>query len=263
MTRIFKKPTKVKGESNLSDGSVQTPLPSRFLKRPEDIRENPKNKYLQELELKIFNAEKDWESKKKSIEQESSVLDEQFTKRKAYTVNEIISLESVLTFKRQERLQLEAPFVDRTESLNERENALNKKSSDLEDEKQAIFERERGYEIKLESVKDLADEVAETRTKLSIRLKLLDGKESALKTKEAQHLVHISEFEEAKNNTILFFQEREQSIILRELNLESKEENLAKREKQLLEGHILLNDQRGTLSRAWKELERKKHGSST
>lgn len=261
MTRIFTKPQiKGKGESNASIGERNTPIPSRFMKKPESVKDSPRTKYLQELEEKIFQAEKKLENTESLFSESTKTLQDEFSRKKWETESAIYALESILILKREERVQLEAPFIDRTHSLDAREKQLSLRSEFLDGEEQKVFERERACQSTLEGVQDLSDSIGEMRVRLTVREKLLDGKERLLKDRETQHLIKVKNLEEQAKQIASQIENRAEAVKLQELNIESKEENLAKREKELLNGHIQLNDQRGTLARAWKEIERKKNG---
>lgn len=214
--------------------------------------------YLKALYAKIFEKEKELESISFANQEKKRQLDIGLVFSSAEIKRQLDEVESELIIKRQERVELEKPFNDRSKELDERSLKLDERSKSLDDATQAVFERERAAEGKLEAVQDLADSLGKTRVRLSVKEKTLEGREKILKEKETRQLVSIQNWneEEARRNDGL--QSRAYSIELRELNVQGKEENLIRREKELLDGYIRLEDQRGTLARAWDELERKR-----
>ncbi len=169
-------------------------------------------------------------------------------------------MERELVVKREERARLEAPLIEREQKM---ENAFKRKESEflqrvqlVNEQEQHIFERERECEMKLESVRDLADDLGETRVRLSLKEKTIEGRERLVNERENQYLLRVKSLEESANKIAATIQERENAITLKELNAQGKEENLAKREEQLIQDKLKVNSQRQALMAA------QQHGNS-
>lgn len=229
----------------------------QLFKKP-DLQKTEREAYLKELESQILRKEQELVLMNRSADETKRTLDETLAVSSVAIRKQIEEIDNVLKLKQAERRELEKPIGDRMKSLDERAISLDLRAKAIDEKEQQVFERERGTETKLESLKDLSDDLGETRTRLLIKEKLVLGREGILKNRETQYLLAVEDHSAKERKFYELVQEREYAISLRELNLQSKEENLAKREKELLNGHILLNDQRGVLARAWGELEKKK-----
>lgn len=245
------------------------PKPNERMPQSEDIYRNPKElealknrvkpeEYLKTLYDKISSVEKLVEEFEARYADTKLDLERTLGRRKLELEREISTLENVLIFKREEHAELVKPITLLSKALQEKESELLVREQLADEATQRAFEREREAEKKLESVQELADELGESRVRLTIKERTLQGREDLLKDKETQYLVRIERFSREVNESSARIQERVNEVTLKELNLQGKEENLVKREKELLDGHIWLNDQRGVLDRAWKELKKKK-----
>jgi epidermal growth factor receptor substrate 15 len=254
MVRTFKKPTLTK-EVPLEENILERVLPL------PDIMSN-REKYLARLNAQIYEKEREWESISSSFEVKKNATDATFNEYTESLKRQIRELESVLALKRSERVELEKPYIGRSKELDERQSKLDERSKSLDEYAQATFEKERAAEGKLEGIQDLADTLGETRVRLTVKENLLNGREMLIKDKEMRLLVQDSKQQERANKIAAQLQERDNAVTLKELNVQGKEENLERREKELLDGFILLNDQRGTLGRGFNELRRKQqqHG---
>lgn len=229
-----------------------------IFKKP-DLDKKEREKYLADLEKKIFLKEKELESINTASEITRRSLEESLNESANEIRKQIADLDNVLFFKREERVELEKPLTARSKALDEREQKLSIRSQSLDDAVQAVFERERATESKLEGIQDLADTLGETRVRLAVKEKTLQGRENLLRDRESNHLIQVEFFNENVKKSYESARQREYDVSLREMNIESEKENLVKREKQLSDDHIWLNDQRGVLARAWEELRRKSY----
>ncbi len=218
----------------------------RIFKKPE-LGAKEREIYLGSLEDKISDKEREWSRISQTLEINSTILDENFKKQSKLLTKQLEDIESELAIKRSERAELEIPLDARKNSLAEREQVILKKEESLESEKQTLLQRERECEIKLESIKNLSDELGEMRVKLLIREKKQESKDRLLADREMQHLILIQNWKEFETKSRNDLQSREYAVAIHEMNLQSEKD-----------GHIWLNDQRGILSRAWKELTNKK-----
>jgi len=263
MVRTFKKPILTKNIPLEVNTERNIPMPSRFMKGMPDIpkEQTEREKYLARLNAQIYQKEREWEEKQALVAANTVALDESFRKHAENLTNQIQELESQLVLKRTERKELEKPFEDRKRVLDERETTILKREEAASEKEQELFQKERSYEIKLDSIKDLSDQVSEARLTLTIREKKIEAKENALSRREMEYLVAVQNLKEQEISIRNAFQTREYAVALKELSVQSKEENLVQREQKLLEGNIRLTDQRDVLARAWKEVEQKKHGN--
>lgn len=254
MVRIFKKPDLRTEKAEFSEDVFQDP------KKLKEIKEHLKPEvYLKSLYEKIGSKEKEWEVIQQQTAENKIVMDKTFQEHVASLTKELKDIENALVFKREERAELEKPLTERIKAIDAREQKVIQSELDIKAQEQALFEKDYATEAKLDSIKDLSDELAEMRVRLNIREKQHDAKASSLKNKEIEYLVAYQNFREEAAKIRNQFQEREYAIELRELNVQSEKENLVKREKELSNGYILLTDQRGTLERAWQELRRKEN----
>ncbi len=256
-TRLFQKPKPSGAMPVLPEEVFKDPRKLKVLKievKPEEYLKSIYNKISEkELELASFERRA---SERKDKEEQSLAAD------KLKRENEINTLEAVLVEKRAERANLEKPLTERIAALDNRENVLNDLEKTLKDNEQSVFEREKACDVQLDGIKDMADELGETRLRLSVKEKQLKGREDRIKEGETAHMLKVDKFSQEVNKAAAIVQERENAVLLKEQQVDAKEENLVKREKELLNGHILLNDRRGVLARAWKELGEKQHGKS-
>lgn len=252
MVRIFEKPELKNSKAEFSESVFRDPRELEELKttvKPEV--------YLKALYSKIYDKERELEELKTTGDATKKALDDSFAEFSAQVKKDTAELESELNIKRSERAELEKPLTERIKAIDAKEQKVIQSELDIKVQEQALFEKDYATETKLNSIKDLSDELAEMRVRLNIREKQHDAKASSLKTKEMEYLVAYQNFREEAAKIRNQFQEREYAIELREMNVQSEKENLVKREKELSNGYILLTDQRGTLERAWDELRRK------
>ena len=214
--------------------------------------------YLQTLYAKIAEKEGELRLITEKDETMRRSIEQSFQVDKAKYIRELQAIENDLVFKREERAELEKPLTERIKALDERQKLIEQEETSQKEERQRLFEKDAALESKLEGVRDLSDNLSEQHTKLQVREQLLQGKEERLKDSEMKHLVRISQWNEQEANLRNDWQAREYAVALREVSLEGKEENLIKREKQLSDGLLWLQDQRGVLERAWAELRRTK-----
>jgi len=217
---------------------------------------------LAKLQSDIFEAMRRVEGIDAEFAEKYRALDIEFLGKKSEKQKELDALENILGILRAERVELEKPIEHKRKELAEREVKIVEKEKSLTDQMQKAFEREREADTKLEDVQSLSDELGETRVRQMTKEKLLKGREDALKDRESAHLVKIERFSHEVNEAAARIQERENALFIKESTVQGKEENLVKRKKELLDGYILLNDRRGALERAWRELELKQHGKS-
>ena len=212
--------------------------------------------FLKTIQEKIVKAEEDFKTRDtilRALEEEGKL---NYERTKQQRIDEIKILDSALALKREERAELLKPLDSKRIELTQWEDRLKSKEEVLDTETQNAMRKEKEYESKLDSVRDLADELGEQRTKLQLRERVLDGKEEKIKDSEMKHLVHIAQWNEQEANLRNQWQAREYAVALREVSIEGKEENLIKRERQLSDGLAWLQDQRGVLARAWRELKK-------
>lgn len=242
--------------------------------KSEDIFRDPKElealkakvkpeEYLKALYDKIFATEKELEKWQADFKTAQISLEGDFEKDKARKEQALGSLENTLEIKRAEYAELSKPFMDRSQELNEREQKLLMRERQASEESQKAFETQKEAENKLADVQSLSDQLGETRVRQLVKEESLKNLEKTLKHSETQHLLKLERFSHEVNESAALIQERENAVMLKELNVQSKEENLVKREKELLDGHIWLNDQRGVLARAWAELSRRKENGKS
>lgn len=229
----------------------------RLFERPE-LGKKEKESYLKTLEMKILQKEQEWEATQERMAENQKAIDKTFQNRAASLTKELNDIENALVFKREERAELEKPLIERMRAIDARESKVIQGELDIKTQQQAIFEKERATEAKLDGIKDLSDELAEIRVRLNIKEKQHDTKAQSLANKEMEYLIAYQNFREEAAKIRDTFKEREYAISLRELNVQSEKENLLKREQLLENGHIWLNDQREVLGRAWAELRSKK-----
>lgn len=230
-----------------------------IFKKP-DLHKKEREAYLKELDEKIIARERELEDIRLTSEETKRKLDESLAQSSLAIKKQIEEIDSILKIKQMERIELEKPIDEKRKVLDERELKLNERSKSIEDISQAMFERDRALDIKLEGLQDLADSLGETRVRLGVKEKLLDGREQSLKEKEANYLVRTSILEDRTNKIAADFQSREYSLGLKLLNVQGLEENLQRREKELFDGYVLLNDRRTLLEKGFKELKEKQYG---
>lgn len=218
--------------------------------------------YLKKIEEQILVKTEMLENLDEQYRDKSVILLATYGKEKEQLQKELTGIENVLGILRQERIELEKPIIEKTVVLVERENAVAKREETITQREQKVFEGERGNESKLESIKELSNQLGEEKISHMVKGKTLIHRENLLKTRETEYLAEITAFNEWKRQEVERIKNREYVVSIDELNVQSKEENLVKREKELTNGFILLTDQRETLARAWKELERKQHDGS-
>lgn len=218
--------------------------------------------YLAQLHKEITVITTELESLKESYVAKSIELNNDFEAERDKKQRELGELENTLVFKRMEQAELAKPFNTRTQELNERESALKDKESQFLSHEQQVFEREREAEKKLESVQDLADQIGEARVRQLVKDKLLIVKENTLKQRENAHLLRSEELAQKANDMHAEFLEREEKVSLRELNVESRSENLLERESTLAKANIMLRDREQMLKRGFDELRLKQNGST-
>lgn len=252
----------------------QKPKPNGAMPKSEDIFRDPKElealkakvkpeEYLKALYDKIFFAEKGLEKRESDFKATKIAFEEDFEKDKARKEQEIVSLENTLGIKRAEYAQLSKPFIDRSSELDWREVKLIEREKSSSDEMQKAFHMEHEATNKLADVQSLSDQLGETQVRQLVKEESLKNLEKTLKHNENQYLLKVERFSHEVNESAALIQERENAILLKELNVQGKEENLIKREKELSDGRTWLTDQREVLRRAWAELNRKQNDKST
>jgi hypothetical protein len=246
----------------------QKPKPNGKMPKSEDIFRDPKElealkskvkpeEYLKTLYDKIEEKEKAFEALSQDYSNKDSSLAADFDRRKAEKEALIKIVDSTLEIKRSKRDEVERPLIDIQRGLQEQSQRLEEREKQIPIEQQKVFEREREAEKKLTDVQSLSDQLGETRVRLMVKEQTLEGREKALKHNENKILLGFEELAKKRNEVQSELLVREEEVTVRELTLQGKEENLVKREKELLDGHIWLNDQRGVLARAWSELQNK------
>lgn len=252
MVRTLKKPELKAKNVEFSESIFRDP------KKLEEMKEKLKPEiYISALYSEIYEKERELEALNLSSNTLRNALNASFLEDSERIKKELEGLKSQLAIKRAERIELDKPITDRQNSLDARAISLDVRAKEIDEKEQKVFEGERENEMKLESLKDLADNLGETRTRLVIKEKLILGREGNLKNREVQYLVAVENLNERERQFVEAVKEREYALQLKELNVQSKEENLVKREKELSDGHIWLNDQREVLERAWKEIKKK------
>ena len=215
---------------------------------------------MQSLSGEIYRNPADLEALKMKVREEYFADFERERLDKRRTID---ALDNVIALKQSKRNEAEVPLTEKWKAIGEREKDLQDREKILSEGLQKVFERESDAEKKLESVQCLADQLGETRVRQMVKEKTLQSLEKALKENETQYLSKVERFSHEVNEAAARIQEKENAVNLKELNVQSQEENLVKREKELLDGHIWLNDQRNVLARAWSELkEKQQHGNS-
>lgn len=210
--------------------------------------------YLANLQVEIFDVTRRLEGIKAQFEQKYVDFELDFDRRKAEKEKELHDINEKVAFLRSERVELEKPIDYKRKELNERDIKLAEREMLLVEERQNAFEREREAERKLESVKELADDLGEVSTRNKIKERLLKGREESIQQKEQDYMVKIEKLSHEVNEAAARIQERENAVIIKEENVRGKEENLVKREKRLAEQNIALNDKYATLLRTEKRL---------
>lgn len=240
--------------------------------KSEDIFRDPKalealkttvqpEEYLKALYEKIASTEHELIETEKEVKHSEEFLESEFEHQKMQKEAIIKVLDNTIALKRSKREEAERPFIEIQKELDVRAAVLLEKEKASADEMQRAFYMEREAENKLADVQSLSDQLSETRVRQLVKEESLKNLEKALKHNENQYLLKVDKFSQEVNMATALIQERENAILLKELNVQSKEENLVKREKELLDGHIWLNDQRGVLKRAWAEVKRKQNDS--
>lgn len=241
-TRLFKKPDLKSSSIEMSDSIFRDPRELEALK--EKIKPEV---YLQKLYAKISDLETGYISRAAHLEEEQAHAITSLAQEKESKQKEVRELEEVLILKREEYTELNKPIAGREARAREREKHLDERAEKLDAEAQRIFERDHECDLKLESVKDLADQVGEVRLRMSVKEKQLESRESQLSEREAKYLVRISDWNEHEAQGRNKLQELRTDIELREFNIQSKEENITKREEALLEEKLLVQSQRQAL----------------
>lgn len=242
--------------------------------KSEDIYRDPKElealkakvkpeEYLKTLYEKITSIEEEIGKTEKEVSNAQFKLREDFEREKMQKEQIIAVLDNTIALKRSKREEAERPFIEIQKELDVRAEKLLAREKASVDEMQKAFHMEQEAQNKLTDVQALSDQLGETRVRQLVKEESLKNLEKALKHNENQYLLKIDRFSHEMNESTALLQERENAMMLRELNLQGKEDNLVKREKELLDGHIWLNDQRGVLERAWVELRKKENGKST
>lgn len=231
---------------------------TRIFKKP-DLGKKERESYLKELDEKIILEEQRLIQVKESVEVSTRAIQEAFIDIQRKKQTEINDIEAQLIGKRAERANLEKPLTERSHNVFLQERAVIEREETIGAKEQAVFERERECEIKLDGIRDLSDQIGESRTRLVIRETQQKRKEEILGNREHEYLIKIDAFNSHVVSKTKEFDQRAYELGVQGLDLKSKEENLRRREQALLDGHIKLNDQRCTLERAWKELDIKKN----
>lgn len=233
----------------------------------EDIYRDPKElailkgkvkpeEYLKALYDKIAEVEQDLSKWQQDFESIKSTFESEFKHNKLEKERLLVVLENTLATKRQQRDAAEVPIFEKLKVLDEREKLLIEKEKETFSEKQLALQREREASVKLEDVQILADQLGETRVRQMVKEKSLKELEKALHHNENEYLLKIERLSHEVNESAARIQERENALLLKELNIQSKEENLVKREEALLSERLLIQSQRQALMAA------KQHGSS-
>ena len=209
-----------------------------------------------------FEAPKELVKLNPAYEQRKKELEADFQARKLSLEAQLRVIENSIEIKRSKREEAEVPITERIKVAEERERKVLLREEEVARNQQQAFEQERKAETKLEDVQILSDQLGETRVRQMVKEQTLEVREKVVRQNENRVLLGIDALNKRQIEVQAGLSLREEAVTLRELDIQSKEENLVTREKELSDGHIWLNDQRGVLARAWAELKRKQNVKS-
>ncbi len=125
--------------------------------------------------------------------------------------------------------------------------------------------RERVVEETTERLEDKLDEVGEREItvknkekELLLKQQGIERQEENLRLNNERLTEQMKEHLVLKQNAITNIEERTKEVVLKERSLEAKEQLIQRNLKAIKDKEKQLSDERGTLDRAWKELERMK-----
>lgn len=215
-----------------------------ILKKESIFTDSIKNSTL-EMEQKLEIAEKVFAEKCERLE-------EDFERRKSEKERAIALLDSTLELKRSRRAELEYPILERTKSLEDREALLVEREENVKKRENKVLEREREVDKGTEDIEILAEEVKKVEVRLESKEKLIAGRLAYLEDGERKYNLKIEAFSHEVNMAAARIQERENELSIKELNVQSKEENITKREEKMLEEKLLIESKRQALLAAQK-----------
>lgn len=232
----------------------------------EDIFRNPAElevlkakvkpeEYLKTLYDKIFSKEHELETLAIDSKSKKEALERDYEADSKGKSEAIASLESVLGIKRAEYAELTKPFIDRSKELDIREASFAEKISLFLEREQTIFERERNVENRLKDLQMLTDKLGDIKIQQAKEKTVLGTRETLLKEKEIQYLAKIDRFSTEVNEAAALIQERNNELMLRELNIQGTLENIEAREQQLDKEKKQLADRRELFKRNMEEFK--------
>lgn len=165
----------------------------------------------------------------------------------------------------QEVLELEEKRSQALIPVSLLQDKADKKMREAEEFSKELKVREDGIEEIKDILEDRLDEVGEREVAADKREKSLDlrtqgiERQSKMISEGAVNLTQrISDFEVKKAEEERELSERKTALFLRERSVTAKEESQKRTAKSLQDWETQLKDERGTLNRAWAELEHKK-----
>ncbi len=143
----------------------------------------------------------------------------------------------------------------------EAEKVLEEKKVELEKVKEQELENERTkilLEERLSEVGEREDKLKENEKKNIFRGQHLDKRSKTVQEAETNLALAIKSFNEDSDRKRKELQAKETELILKESSLTSRERGLEGKEQDLENREKRLKDERGTLDRAWTEVNRKR-----
>lgn len=202
---------------------------------------------LKQLEVSIFEKTNNLEKLDSLFKGKRDILEKEFESLKLEKKTEIDSLENMLGFKRQERIELEKPIETKMRVLNERESSLIVLEKSFTLKEVNLSKREEGLQIMISKVEDLSDSLGDKKLSLDIREKAVKAKENILRDHETEYLVKIDDFNIRSTAKDLEITRKLEYLSLRESQLKEKEDDIKRRELILEEEKSLIQSKRQAL----------------
>ena len=175
------------------------------------------------------------------------LLEKKYALLKSEKEKEISDLENVLSFKRQERVALTAPLVEREKSVSLREDSVSQREQSIASKEQSVLSREQEAQSMITHAENLSDELGDATIDIARRDKIVLAKEKALREKENEYLLKVDAFHAQSASKDLEISEKLDFIRTRSYQLDDKEKSLNEKEKQLNDLDRAVKDKYATL----------------
>lgn len=231
---------------------------------PQEVREQK----TQEIARNILRA-KETEEVTRKINQNRAKAEADFSSALAHH-RELWAQEEEEHRKRKEEMQseidtLEAKKLNALVPINILKVSAEDKMKEATDFLANLRKRENDTEELKERLEDRLDDVAEKETelldkerKLSLRQQGIERQEENIRLSNNKLTEEMKELLSLKAQAIQNIESRTKEVVLKEQTLNAKEQLIKRNIKSIEEREIQLADERATLDKAWKELERKK-----